>query len=190
MFKDRLKELRKSNGYSMDDLCQIYNKQFNGRMNKSTLSRYENGLQEPLFTVVKNLASIFNVSVDSLSSDEVKYMSTSEKLKNRRKELGLTMLEIAQKVGVSEATVSRWESGDIANMRRDKIASLANALNVTPAYIMGWDEKIPPEKSEEIEEGIVLHRDGKTSTYRMSKDKLKTIEALLEQLDEDDNPDL
>ena len=117
-------------------------------------------------------------------------MDISKKLKNRRKELGLTMLEIAQKVGVSEATVSRWESGDIANMRRDKIASLANALNVTPAYIMGWEEKIPPEKSEEIEEGIVLHRDGKTSTYRMSRDKLKTIEALLEQLDEDDNPDL
>lgn len=78
MFKDRLKELRKSNGYSMDDLCQIYNKQFNGRMNKSTLSRYENGLQEPLFTVVKNLAYIFNVSVDYLSNEEKNSSEKSE----------------------------------------------------------------------------------------------------------------
>lgn len=68
-------------------------------------------------------------------------MDISKKLKKRRKELSLTMLEVAKKVGVSEATVSRWESGDIANMRRDKIALLANALQVTPAYIMGWDEK-------------------------------------------------
>lgn len=63
-------------------------------------------------------------------------MEINEKLKNKRKDLGLTMLEVAQKVGVSEATVSRWESGDIANMRRDKIVLLANALNVPPSFIM------------------------------------------------------
>ena len=59
-----------------------------------------------------------------------------EKIKIRRKELELTMLQVAKKVGVSEATVSRWESGDIANMRRDKIVSLANALQVAPSFIM------------------------------------------------------
>lgn len=64
-------------------------------------------------------------------------MNIGEKLKIRRKELNLTMLQVAKKTGVSEATVSRWESGDIANMRRDKIVSLANALKVTPAFIMG-----------------------------------------------------
>ena len=66
-------------------------------------------------------------------------MKINIKLKERRKELGLTMLEVAKKVGVSEATVSRWESGDIANMRRDKIVLLAKALNVHPDFIM--DEK-------------------------------------------------
>lgn len=63
-------------------------------------------------------------------------MNIGEKLKARRKDLGLTMLQVAIKVGVSEATVSRWESGDIANMRRDKIVSLANALEVSPSFIM------------------------------------------------------
>ena len=67
-------------------------------------------------------------------------MDISKKLKDRRKELNLTMLEVAQKTGVSEATVSRWESGDIANMRRDKFVLLANALQVSPSFIMGWDE--------------------------------------------------
>ncbi len=67
-------------------------------------------------------------------------MEICEKLKERRKELALTMLEVAQKIGVSEATVSRWESGDIANMRRDKIVSLASALQVSPSFIMGWED--------------------------------------------------
>lgn len=62
------------------------------------------------------------------------------KLKNRRKELGLTMLEVAKKTKVSEATVSRWESGDIANMKRDKIVLLANALQVSPSFIMDWND--------------------------------------------------
>ena len=65
----------------------------------------------------------------------------SEKLKNRRKQLGLTMYEVAQKAGVSEATVSRWESGDIANMKRDKIVLLAKALQVSPSFIMDWDNE-------------------------------------------------
>lgn len=61
-------------------------------------------------------------------------------LSDRRKELGYTMKEVANIVGVSEATISRWESGDIANMRRDRIAKLAEALRISPAVIMGWDE--------------------------------------------------
>lgn len=67
-------------------------------------------------------------------------MNIGQKLKARRKELSLTMLEVAKRVGVSEATVSRWESGDIANMRRDKIALLAKALCVTPAFVMDLEE--------------------------------------------------
>lgn len=84
-------------------------------------------------------------------------MEINKKLKNKRKELGLTMLEVANKVGVSEATVSRWESGDIANMRRDKIVLLANALSVTPAYIMGYEEMDTNNKypSPEITEDYV-----------------------------------
>ena len=67
-------------------------------------------------------------------------MGVRSVIKNRRLELQLTMKEVAEKVGVSEATVSRWESGDIENMRRDKIAALAKALQITPAVLMGWDE--------------------------------------------------
>ena len=69
-------------------------------------------------------------------------MDVKDIIKNRRQELNMTLLDIAKKVGVSEATVSRWESGDIANMKRDKIALLAKALDISPSVIMGWDEPI------------------------------------------------
>ena len=66
-------------------------------------------------------------------------MSLSSVLKTRRKELGLTLAQIAEKMGVSEATVQRWESGNIKTLRYDKIAPLADILKVHPSDIMGWD---------------------------------------------------
>ena len=61
----------------------------------------------------------------------------------RRNELGLTQKEIAEQVGVSEGTVSRWESGSIANMRRDRIAAYAKALHTSPEFIMTGNESRP-----------------------------------------------
>ena len=46
-------------------------------------------------------------------------------LKERRKELNLTLEDVGNYVGVGKSTVRKWENGDIANMKRDKIASLA-----------------------------------------------------------------
>ena len=68
-------------------------------------------------------------------------MEIKDILKNRRTELGLTQLDVANAVGVSEATVSRSESGDIANMKRSRIASLASVLKMSPSIIMGWNEE-------------------------------------------------
>lgn len=67
----------------------------------------------------------------------------SNYLSARRKKLGLTQKEVAEMVGVAEGTVSRWESGEIANMRRDRIAMYAKALKTSPAFIMtGEEEKV------------------------------------------------
>lgn len=67
-----------------------------------------------------------------------------ERLKSRRKELGLTLAQVADRVGTSEATVQRWENGSIKTLRHESIVKLAEVLDVTPAYLMGWEE---PEQS-------------------------------------------
>ena len=71
-------------------------------------------------------------------------MDVKSIIKNRRIELGLTMKDVADYVGVSEATVSRWESGDIENMKRSRIYSLSKILNISPLLIMGIEDDITP----------------------------------------------
>lgn len=66
-------------------------------------------------------------------------MEMKDKIKQRREELGLTLEEVGNIVGVGKSTVRKWETGDIANMRRDKIAKLAVALRTSPAYLLGYD---------------------------------------------------
>lgn len=67
----------------------------------------------------------------------------AKKIRELRKERGLTLEQVANVVGVGKSTVRKWETGMIANMKRDKIDALAKALGTTPAYLMGWKvEKI------------------------------------------------
>lgn len=76
-------------------------------------------------------------------------MEIRDILKSRRLQLGLTLSDVAEKVGVSKATVSRWESGNIANMKRNRIVALANVLEISPSVIMGLRPKDDKSKSKE-----------------------------------------
>ncbi|CAC5510807.1 TPA: helix-turn-helix domain-containing protein [Staphylococcus aureus] len=64
-------------------------------------------------------------------------------IKSRRKELNLTLEQVGDLVGVGKSTVRKWETGDIENMKRDKIVKLAKALRVSPSYIMGIEDEKP-----------------------------------------------
>lgn len=80
-------------------------------------------------------------------------MDNKSAIKNRRLELNLTLEEVASRVGVTKATVQRWESGLIENMKRDKIALLAKALNTTPVFILGLDNN--PNANYGVNNGII-----------------------------------
>ena len=64
-------------------------------------------------------------------------MELNNLLKNRREELGLTLRDVAVACEVSESTVSRWESGGIGNMKRQRIAKLSKVLQLPPHLIVG-----------------------------------------------------
>lgn len=68
-FGDRLKELRTERGLTMDQFCDQYNEKMGAKLNKSTVSRYENGTQEPMLTTVASFAEFFGVSPTFLIGD-------------------------------------------------------------------------------------------------------------------------
>lgn len=63
-------------------------------------------------------------------------MKTGLAIAMRREQMGLSQVDLANAVGVSKATICRWESGDISNMRRDRIQKLAEALKVSPLSLL------------------------------------------------------
>jgi repressor LexA len=63
-----------------------------------------------------------------------------ERIKTRRHFLNKTLLEVAEEIGIKEATLQRYESGLIKNVPHDRIVDLAQALNCTPQYLMGWTD--------------------------------------------------
>lgn len=121
-------------------------------------------------------------------------MEMGEKIKFHREQLHMTLEELGNKVGVGKSTVRKWENGMIANMRRDKIAKIANALNVSPGYLMGWTENSDPHYDPraldniytDTEEDVIPSEDEQKATLLYEKylnapdDVRSVIDRLLE----------
>lgn len=70
-------------------------------------------------------------------------MELQDVIRIRRKELGLSLEQIAQSCGVGKSIVAKWERGDVKNIRRDNLAALADVLRVSPLVLMEREEFIP-----------------------------------------------
>lgn len=67
---------------------------------------------------------------------------TGKRIRARRKELDMTQEELGQKAGVTKATINKYETGIVQNLKRSTIEDIAKALNVSPSYIMGWTDNV------------------------------------------------
>ena len=86
-------------------------------------------------------------------------MSTiNERIKEMRKKKGLTLLEVAEYLGVQEATVQRYESGNIKNLKHETICKLAELFGCDPRYLVGWTANNPAADKSTItdEEQMLL----------------------------------
>lgn len=72
-----------------------------------------------------------------------KMQNIMKRMKDRREELNMSYQTLSEKVGISKSTLQRYETGYIKNMPVDKLEAIADALNVSPSYLMGWDEYKP-----------------------------------------------
>lgn len=97
-----------------------------------------------------HLGHIYDIIETNERTDIIMESDFSTKIKQLRKDKGMTLEQVAKIVGVGKSTVRKWETGTIANMGRDKIESLAKALSVSPEYLMGWDNKKTTPSDEEL----------------------------------------
>ena len=75
-------------------------------------------------------------------------MKIGKRINQRRKELKMSADELAKKLGKDRSTVYRYEKGDIENLPLDILEPIAEALETTPAYLMGWEEAIEKKPVE------------------------------------------
>lgn len=101
-------------------------------------------------------------------------MEIHERIKQRRKELGLSAEEIASKLNVSPATIYRYENNEIKKFPTDILGPLADALHTTPAFLMGWEEK-PTTTDSELQEYLdyLKNRPELKMLFSVSKDATK-----------------
>lgn len=72
-------------------------------------------------------------------------MAKGERIKSRREQLGITQISLADKVGISKQNLYKYENNIITNIPSDVIEKIADVLNCTPGYLMGWDDTIDYE---------------------------------------------
>lgn len=65
-------------------------------------------------------------------------MTKGERIKQRRKDLGLSQVDVADEMGVSKQLYYKYENDIVTNIPSDKIEALSRILQVSPAFIMGW----------------------------------------------------
>ena len=70
-------------------------------------------------------------------------LTIGERIRRRRKQLGLSVDDIAKKLGKDRATIYRYESSEIENLPLNVLEPLAKVLRVSPGYLMGWENIIP-----------------------------------------------
>jgi len=80
----------------------------------------------------------------------------SERIKECRNSCGYTLLEVAERLGISEATMQRYESGEIKNIKHNTIVALASIFEVEPSYLMGWEDSPAAETKKAVEGEITL----------------------------------
>lgn len=68
-------------------------------------------------------------------------MSIGKRIKFLRMKRGMSIEELAEKLGKNRTTIYRYEKGDIENLPLDVLNPLALALDTTPGHLMGWDSK-------------------------------------------------
>lgn len=123
-------------------------------------------------------------------------MTIGQIIYSRRKQLGLTLEDVGNAVGVGKSTVKKWEDGYISNMKRDKIALLAKVLDISPVILVSsnnsMDVSLPSMVEDKVEEylsSLYLPTDERRTLTKEMISKFETLSVTgmkkaIERIDE------
>lgn len=121
-----------------------------GYQNHSTITKIEAGQVDVPQSRIIQFAEVLGVSINYLMDDS---LTIGEKIQQRRKELGMSADELAEKLGIDRSTIYRYENGDIKKFPLDMLEPIANALNTTPTYLVSNHYDI----GQKIKNARILH---------------------------------
>ena len=117
------------------------------------------------------------------------YKEIGKKLKARRKALNLTQSALAEKVGLTESSISRYEAGRISTMPTSTIKRICEVLHIEPSELLG----LTPEKSFEYDLKEVLKMADdlppyvKSNLLQLLKQQIKVYRRLLYDKEKDNS---
>lgn len=71
-------------------------------------------------------------------------MTMGEIIKMLRVNAKMTQEELGEKLGVQKSAIRKYEKGEVENIKRSTIKKMADLFNVSPCYIMGWEDAYNP----------------------------------------------
>lgn len=80
-------------------------------------------------------------------------MSIGKRIKLARERRNMTLDEVAKVCNTTKQTIFKYENDIVTNIPYDKIVLLAKALNVSPSYLFGWEEKKSSPDELQLTEG-------------------------------------
>lgn len=110
-------------------------------------------------------------------SDNKKFrIEFGKRIRESRKNLNMSMKELGEKVDLDESTIQRYEVGKIKTLDIQKAKEIAKALNISEAYLMGWEdnnknhsnvkeEDAPYTVAAHLPEGVELTQDEQLEIY-------------------------
>lgn len=118
-------------------------------------------------------------------------MTVGDRIRKQRELIGMTQIDLAEKMSVSKQTLYKYELNKITNIPSDKLEKAAAALGVTPSYLMGWDESDRLSDSNAVADAnFIIHMDDDTKKIMVNYQKLdnnhkELLKKYLELLNKD-----
>lgn len=116
-------------------------------------------------------------------------MTLGKKIRKRRLELNMTMDDLGNAIGVQRSAINKYEKGFITDLKRSTIQALANALNVSPLYLLDDDDDEDQQRLEALHQdprlGLLFDRSRKMS-HEDVEFMVQMADRILKERDGDD----